>query len=422
MDLYKNIGNYRRYTHCRFCFEKLSKPVIYLGYVPLAGGFIKKEQFKNEKFYPLEISFCHKCVLLQSINVIDKDILFKNYFYFSSKSRTLSNYFTQIAQELNKSFKNPKKKFIVEIGCNDGILLEKMSLLGLKTLGVDPALNVTNSIKNKKIKIIKDYFTESLSKKILNKYGKADTIVSFNTLAHIEDMHDVMKGIKHLLKEDGFLEFGVHYLGKLVKENQYDMIYHEHQYYYSLTSLTNFIKQYDMEVFDLKKTNLHAGSIIFYIQNKQYGKRKLTDNVIKLKNEEIKNRLNNSGTYIKLMTKIEKRKNDLIKTLTKLRGSKKRIIGYGASGRGTIIMTYSSLTNKLLDYVVDDSPVKQGTYTPGNHLKIYPSNELYSRNKPDFVLLFAWPYLDEVKKRHQKFLKNGGRLIIPLPKVKIISQ
>lgn len=307
MNLYNNTGDYRHYFHCRFCFEKLSKPVIDLGYVPLAGGFIKKEQFKDEKFYPLEISFCYKCMLLQSVNVIDKNILFKNYFYFSSKSRTLSNYFTQVAQELNKNFKNPKKNFIVEIGCNDGILLEKMSSLGFKTLGVDPALNVTNSVKNKKIKIIKDYFTQSLSKKILREYGKANVVVSFNTLAHIENMHDVMRGIKYLLKKDGFLELGVHYLGKMIKENQYDMIYHEHQYYYSLMSLTNLIKQYNMEVFDLKKTNLHAGSIIFYIQNIKYGKKEITKNVIDLINEEIRNGLNSSEIYIKFMDRIKKR-------------------------------------------------------------------------------------------------------------------
>jgi len=368
----------------------------------------------------LELALCENCLLLQSVVAIDKKTLFKKYFYFSSAIKTLSNYFEVISEGIKNNFTNPKDKFIVEIGSNDGILLEKLSKSGFKTLGVDPATNVVKSVK-KNVNIINDFFTEKLSKKISKKYGKADVIVSFNTLAHIEDMHDVIKGIKHLLKKDGFLEFGVHYLGNLIKEKQYDMIYHEHQYYYSLLALINFLEIYDMEIFDVKRIRMHAGSIIFFVQNKKYGTRKIAENVMQLKNKEIEQGLDKIKTYSNFMKSIEKSKTDLIKIIKKLRKEKKRIVGYGASGRGTTIMNYAGLTSELLDCVIDDAPGKQGAYTPGNHLKIYPSNILYKKNKPDYVLLFAWSFFEEIENKHKEFINKGGKFIIPLPKVRIIS-
>ncbi len=419
MNNYNLVGEYRYYNYCRFCLNATLTKVINLGYVPLAGGFLKKD-FRNEKFYPLELALCENCLLLQSVVAIDKKTLFKKYFYFSSAIKTLSNYFEVISEGIKNNFTNPKDKFIVEIGSNDGILLEKLSKSGFKTLGVDPATNVVKSVK-KNVNIINDFFTEKLSKKISKKYGKADVIVSFNTLAHIEDMHDVIKGIKHLLKKDGFLEFGVHYLGNLIKEKQYDMIYHEHQYYYSLLALINFLEIYDMEIFDVKRIRMHAGSIIFFVQNKKYGTRKIAENVMQLKNKEIEQGLDKIKTYSNFMKSIEKSKTDLIKIIKKLRKEKKRIVGYGASGRGTTIMNYAGLTSELLDCVIDDAPGKQGAYTPGNHLKIYPSNILYKKNKPDYVLLFAWSFFEEIENKHKEFINKGGKFIIPLPKVRIIS-
>lgn len=420
MKLYTRIDNYKKYKYCRFCFNQLSKPVINLGLMPLAGGFLKSEKIK-EKYYPLELSFCQNCLLLQSINVINKNKLFKNYFYFSSKIKTLVNYFNQVAHEIKKGFKNPKNVSILEIGSNDGALLSKLSNLGFKVLGVEPAVNIVKNISNKNTKTINAYFTYPLAKKISKKYKKFDAIVSFNALAHIENMHSVMKGIKCLLKKDGILEFGVHYLGKLIEDRQFDMIYHEHQYYYSVIALKKFLTLYDMEIYDVKQTNVHGGSIIVFAQNKNYGTKKITKNVEKIIKKEFGMDLDQISTYTSFMETVKDSKLNLLKLLKKLIAQHQTIAGYGASGRGTIMTNYCKLKKNLINYVIDDAPAKKGLYTPGNHLKIFPSSILYGRHKPDYILLFAWAFNDEIKKRHRKFIKNGGKFIIPLPKVTISS-
>lgn len=421
MKLYIKKRNYKKYTHCRFCFKKLQKPVIRLGQMPLAGSFIKSDKIENEKFYPLELSLCQNCLLLQSINVVNKNTIFKNYYYFSSKINTLVNYFDRIALDLKKKFNNQKDASILEIGSNDGYLLSKLSDIGFKVLGIDPAKNIAKSILNKDIKIINTFFTDSLAKKISKKYKKFDAIVSFNTLAHIENMHSVMKGIKLLLKKDGFLQFGVHYLSKLIEERQFDMIYHEHQYYYSIIALKFFFDLYDMEIYNVVQTNVHAGSIVVFVQNKSYGKRKIRKNVANIVKKELKQGLSKTKIYAKFMNGINMSRKELLNVLNKIKSQNKKIVGYGASGRGTIMMNYYGLTKNLIDLVVDDAPAKQGIYTPGNHLKIFPSAVLYGNNKPNYVLLFAWSFLDEIKRKHKEFLKSGGKFIVPLPKIKIIS-
>jgi methylation protein EvaC len=258
-----------------------------------------------------------------------------------------------------------------------------------------------------------------LADKIAKKYGKADIIFSSNTLAHIEDMHDVYRGIKKLLKDDGMLVFENHYLGNLIQEFQYDMMYHEHQYYYTLSSLTNFLNQFDLEIFDVKFIPIHAGSISVYVQNK--GSRRKIKKIVSetLKKEQIQ-KLTQASTFKKFNKKILKNKQELLKTLKLIKNKNKKIAGYGASGRGTIITNYCGLDNKFLDYVIDDAPAKQGAYMPGVHLPIKSSGLLSDYNRPDYILLFAWSFANEILKKNTEYIKSGGKFIVPLPKVKIL--
>lgn len=420
---YKSIGEYKHYDTCRFCFHRLSEPVINLGLMPLAGGFLKsntKETFRKEKFYPLELIFCKNCFLLQTNNVIDKDTLFKDYFYHSSAIQTLVDYFQTNVEDIKKKFPNPSKSFIVEIGCNDASFIKSLIKNGYKALGIDPATNIVKPLIEKRIPILNDYFSQKLAKKIIENHGKADAIYSFNTLAHIENMHDVVKGIKLLLKKDGILAFQVHYLGSLVKETQYDMIYHEHQYYYSLLYLMNFFKKYNMEIFDIKFAKLHGGSIMYYVQNRKSGINTVSKKVLKLVKKEKTQGLDNAETFYDLSKKIKKQKKMLINLLTDFKNKKKKVAGYGASGRATVIMNYCGIDKNYLDYMVDDSPAKQYIYTPGTHLKIYPSSKLL-KNKPNYILLFAWSFIHEIRQKNINYLKYKGKFIIPLPKVEIIN-
>ncbi len=422
---YKQIGGFKHYQNCRFCFSNNFTKVIDLGLVPLAGGFIKKNKYNNlireEKFYPLEIFFCQNCFLLQTANVIDQDILFTDYFYHSSSIKTLVDHFHKFVDETFHILDKPEKSFLVEIGCNDASLIKAALKKGINAIGVDPAQNIVNPLIRKGIPIMNEYFTEQTSVKIIKKYEKADIIFSSNTLAHIEDMHTVFKGIKKLLKKDGRLVFEVHYLGDLIRDFQYDMIYHEHQYYYSLLTLQKFLDTFNLKIYDISHIPIHAGSVRYYVKHKTYAKYPVTDRVKKLKKQEIEGGLHKLKTFTIFNKRIMKTKKNLLKLLNTLKNDNKKIAGYGASGRGTIMMNYCGLDTNYLEYVIDDAPAKQGSFTPGTHLEIKNSKILYERNKPDYTLLFAWSFVEEIKRRNSEYLKKGGKFIIPLPEVQIIS-
>lgn len=421
---FKRVGEFKHYTMCRFCHFQLI-PVIHLGYIPLAGGFIQKNGIKNveqtEKFYPLELSFCKNCFLLQSINVINPDTLFKNYLYFSSEIRTLKDHFKKFALELKQSYKNSPNFFVVEIGCNDGSLIASLLKKGFKVLGIDPASNIVNPLIKKDIPIINDYFSEKLAKSIGKNYGKADVIFSSNTLAHIEDMHDILKGIHGLLKKDGVLIFEVHYLGNLINDFQFDMIYHEHQYYYSIIALKNFFHTYSMEIFDVKKIPIHGGSVRLYVKKKTNERKKIQPSVERIICWEIKKKFDKPETYLQYSNAILTIKNKLLKLLSDIKKKNKKIAGYGASGRGTVLMNVCGIDKKYIDCVIDDAPAKQDAFTPGMHQRVVSSSVLYSDKKPDYVLITAWAFLKEIEKKHIKFLRSGGKFIIPLPRIKIIT-
>lgn len=413
-----NLGRYKEYNYCRFCKNKNIYSFLDLGNQPLAGAFLKEHEFKNEKFYPLKLVYCRECHLVQTSVVIDGNKLFRNYFYKTSAINTLLNHFKKNAILLSKMFKSPKNNIVLEIGCNDGNFLCEMKKKKFKVLGIDPATNIVKGIKNQNIKIINDFFSFKKAKEIESKYGKVNLIVSTNTLAHIEDMNDVFKGISYLLKENGILYFENHYLGSLIKEIQYDMIYHEHLYYYSLLSISNFLKKHNLEVFNIRQIPIHGGSIGFFVQ-KINGPYKISKRVKNLTLKETKEGFNKDKTYSSFSKKVNSQKNDLLKTLLSLKKKNKTIAAYGASGRGTVVSNYVRLDNKIIDYVIDDSKIKQGYFTPGVHLKIISSN-LNNKNRPDYTLLYAWSFYKEIKARNKKYEKAGGKFILPLPKVKII--
>jgi SAM-dependent methyltransferase len=421
-----NVGEYIRNNQCRFCFNNKIHKFIDFGFVPLAGGFFEKgstkKDFNKEYKYPLEIYFCSKCYLVQSPNVISPDKLFKNYFYFSSTISSLVNHFKSFAKHLKRYYRDPKKCKILEIGCNDGVFLKPLKKEGFKVIGVDPAKNVVRPLIKEGFNVINTYFNENTARKIKKLYGKVDVISGTSSLAHIDDMHDVIKGIKLLLRDDGILIFEEHYLGNVVDELQYDMMYHEHPSYYSLHSLKEFLEIFDMHVFNVKPLKLRAGLMRYYIQNRDSGKRKITKNVERLLAKEKKDGLHKYETYKNYFKRINYSKKHLMKLLEDLKKNDYKIVGYGASGRATIIMSFCGIDQKHLDYMVDDSPARQGIFMPGNHMPVRSSVSLDNpKTRPDYALVFAWPFIDEIKKKKSSYLKSGGKFIIPLPEVEIIS-
>lgn len=353
---------------CRFCQAENLTKVLDLGNMPLAGGFLKEQDFENEKLYPLELYECQDCGLVQ-VGEIPKEQkeLFTNTLFRSSTSKAVIKHFKELAKEL-KGYKT-----ILEIGCNDGVLIKPLEKLGVRTIGIDPSIN--------------DYFTEQLAKELESRYGQVDAIVSSYTFSHIDDILDVMYGIKLLLKDEGILIIESYFFD--IDKLQYDMIYHEHAVYLSPKSMIKFLERFGMEVFDIKFIpEFRSGCMRYYIHNKR--------------------------SWQDYSNKIESTRSDLLNLLNKLKTESKTIIGYGATGRGTVIMNYCGIDEKYIDYVVDDTPEKQGLFTPGTHLPIKAWDD---KANPDYILLFAWAFADEIMAKHKDY---KGKWIIPLPKVRVI--
>jgi len=421
----KQIGEYYKKNTCRFCRSNQLEEILDFGNVPLAGGFIEQKYIVNEKYYPLTINFCRNCYLVQVGSVVSVEILFKEkYFFYSSAINTLVEHFNKFADEIYNTFlKDKKEPSVLEIGCNDGVLLRPLSFLGVDTIGVDPASNVIKNIGSDNIKVYNDCFTEKLAIRIREKHGKVDSVLSCYSFAHIDDMIDVMNGISNILKDDGIFIFEVYYLGTLIEEMQYDNFYHEHMSYYSIETLGLFLKKFDMEIFDIKYLpNVRTGSTRFYAR--YIGKR--TENISlrfkKMLADERQKGFNDLSVLKKYSGRVKNTKKELISTLEDIKNQGKTIIGYGASGRGTTIMNYCGIDGKYLDYVVDDAPAKHGFYTPGTHLPIKSWAHISKNNVPDYIVLFAWAFADEVVKKRKNYIQKGGKFIIPLPEVKIIEK
>jgi SAM-dependent methyltransferase len=387
-----------------------------MGPTPLAGDYLLKKNIGKEKYYPLRIYFCPKCSLVQVLDVIPPNILFKDYRYLSSVG--LKAHFKSYADEMVKKFLK-KGDFIVEIGSNDGVLLFPLKKYGMNVLGVDPAKNISQIANTKGLNTLVTYFGENTALKILRKKGKADAIFANNVLAHIDDMHDVFKGINILLKTTGVLVFEIHYLPDLISKLQYDFFYNEHLSYYSLGCLIQFLEKYGLEVFDVKNESSHSGSIRVYVKFRNNNKLKIESSVRKLLSAEKSNGMLDEKNMKIFAIKIRLHKKSLVNVLNGLKKKGERIVGYGASGRGNILLNYCDIDKSYIEYVVDESPERYGRFTPGTHIPIVKP-EIFRKDKVKYCLLLAWNYKNMILDKEKSFIEKGGKFIIPFPQIRII--
>ena len=408
---------------CAFCNSNNLDLIMNFGEMALAGGFLRKEDFKNESKFKMRMGFCNKCYAVQIIDGISPDLMFKDYFYFSSSIETLKKHFYEYAKEVTSRFLEPKNAAVLEFGCNDGVLLKPLANNNIKTvIGVDPAENVISTIKDERIITICDYFTENVAQEVVKNYGKIDLIMANNAFAHINDIQGTTKAIKKTLKTNGVFIFEVHYLGHVIDNLQYDMVYHEHIYYYSILSAVNHFKKYNMIIFDIKPIKIHGGSYRFYVcNNNGINASRISKEVKALIKSEEEKGYNLLNTYLKFSDNINKIKEELMSLVRSLKSKGKSIVGYGASGRANTIIQFCGLTKDHIDYMIDDSPKKLGYFTPGSHFEIKSNSMLYGDNPPDYVIVFAWTFFDEIESKNKQYLKKGGKFIMPLPSVSIHS-
>ncbi len=408
----------KKIIECRVCKNKNLSQVLSFGPTPLANAFLSyKEIDSPEYYYPLDVYFCENCSFLQLGHVISPIVLFGNYVYVSSTSPVFVNHFKKFADEVFPRFLLNKKSLVIDIGSNDGILLKPFKSLGTRVLGIEPASHIAKIAEKEEIETVSEFFSVKLARKIVKNTGRAKVVTATNVFAHIDDLDEVINGVKILLEDDGVFIIEAPYLIDFLEKRYFDLVYHEHLSYWSIKSLVKLFNRLDMTVFDVQKVDVHGGSIrVFIKKDKSFHKvRKSVKTFLSL---EKKAKLDKKQTYLNFANLILENRVKLMDLLTKLKLKNKKIVGYGAPAKGNTLLNYFKIGIDMLDYIVDDSPFKQGLYTPGTHIPVVSSNKLKEEN-PDYILILAWNFAKSIMHKYSWFEKNGGRFIIPAPTPKI---
>ena len=404
---------------CRFCESSSTKVFLKFGEMPLANSFLTANQMNNieEHMFPLDVFFCENCGLVQIDHVVPPVNLFKDYIYFSSTSDTIHKHAQYIAQSFKEKFSLNDDSFIVEIASNDGCVLNYFKQIRLKTLGIEPAENIAKVAMESGLETFVDFFNEENAKTIQNKYGKADVILARHVFAHVPDIHDFIRGLKLLLKNTGVVAIEAPYLVDFIGKVEFDTIYHEHLSYLSVRSIAKVFEKYDMEVFDLEHFDIHGGSLIFFIGNKDV--HDISPKVEQYIFIEKQKRFDSIDTYYHFADKVSLVKKELLQLLNDLKSQGKTIVGYGAAAKGNTLLNYCGISTDLIDYIVDKSPHKQNLYTPGTHIPVLNTDKLLEE-LPDYTLLLAWNFADEILEQQKLYREKGGKFIIPIPDIKVV--
>ena len=384
---------------CRSCGNTKLKRVVSLGYQPLANNLLNK---KNEKceLYPLELNFCDNCYNCQLSVAVDPKKMFSNYLYTSSTSEIFRNHFIEASKKYIKNFNlKPKKSYIIDIGSNDGVALKPFKDLGFKNiLGVEPAKNLANLANKNKIKTFNGFLNKNNTKKIKK---NADLILASNVFAHSDNLKEMTECLIQLISKKGTIIIEVQYLMNTLKDLTFDNIYHEHYNYWSLTSLINFFKQFDIKVFKVEKIATHGGSIRVYIKKDKSVK--IEKSVKEILKEEEKFGIKDFKTYHKFGESVHKIRKNVLKNLNKIKGNGKKIIGYGAPAKATTALNFFGISNQI-DYVIEDNKLKHNKFIPGVKIPIYSKKKI--KDKENLILVLAWNFFDEIKKNNQKISDN----------------
>ncbi len=402
---------------CRACDSSNLFLFLQLGPTPVPNGFLKAyHRHGAEKFYPLDVSFCRDCGLVQLAHVVSPKVMFKNYVYIPSTSETMRTHFASLADQAMKKAAAKKGDLVLDIGSNDGTLLRSFSLLGMEILGVDPAENLAKKANKEGVRTLPELFTKELSKKIKKEYGQAKIITATNVVAHVHDLHDFLEGIKISLSDEGLFIAEFPYLIDLIEKAEFDTIYQEHLSYFSITPFEKLLKKHDLYLIDVQRLSIHGGSVRVFVSKKPKSKNGQVEKLLQL---EKKKGILDPQTYLRFRKKVDRVRHELVQLLWSLRLENKKIVGYGASAKGNIILNYCRIGPETLDYIVDSISYKQGKFTPGMHIPIFPEAKLL-KDQPDYTLLLAWNFADEIIKKQAEYRKKGGKFILAIPKLTIV--
>jgi len=405
---------------CRSCASEELSIVLDLGTTPLANGFLTSEHLQlPEPQFPLQLALCSECSLLQITETVPPEMLFRNYFYFSSFSDAFLRAAEETATRLLAERKLDRESLVLEIASNDGYLLQFYKQQGIPVLGIEPATNVARTAREVRgIPTRNEFFGWDLAQRLFEEGVKADVIHANNVLAHTADLDGFLSGLRLILKDDGVAVIEVPYVRDMIDRVEFDTIYHEHLYYFSLAALDYLCVSHGLSLASVEHLGVHGGSLRLFLQHEPETPRR-SESVQELLSDEEKQGLDSSEYYHAFAGKVEQLKDTLLTLLRDLKSAGNRIAAYGASAKGSTLLNCFGIDQQILDFVVDRSPVKQGLFTPGTHLPIYSPAKLLEA-MPKYTLLLTWNFADEVFAQQAEYLRCGGRFIVPIPEPRVI--
>ena len=406
-------------TNCRMCKSNNVQIFLDLGLSALADNFLREEQLnESESFFPLTVNSCLDCGLCQLGYVVPPELMFnKDYPYDSSTTKTGRDHFTKMGIDICDNFDLKQNSLVIDVGSNSGVLLSAFKSKGMKVLGIEPSSKLANTAIEKGVDSIIEFFSRKLVQKIYDKYGKVSVITGTNVLAHIDDLDDFMLTADLLLADDGIIVIEAPYLLHLIENMQYDTIYHEHLSYLSVKPMVEFCKKFGFEIFDIKEQTIHGGTLRYFISRKNTNK--ITGEVSNyLKIEDEKN-LYSEKKLNDFANSVKNHRTTLLELLHNLKKDGKKIVAISAPAKGNTLLNYCKIDTQILDYVTERNPEKIGKFTPGMHIPVY-SDEKLLEDQPDYALILAWNFADEIIQNNSNYQKNGGKFIIPTPKPRII--
>jgi SAM-dependent methyltransferase len=405
---------------CRFCHSPLKTSFVDLGMSPLCESFLTAQQIDHaESYYPLHALVCGQCFLVQLSEYVKPEHIFTEYAYFSSYSTSWVEHARRYCEMVKARFDLGSRSQVFEIASNDGYLLQHFLPLGVPVTGIEPAANVAAVARQKNIPTLVEFFGLKLAQRLASEGQRADLIIGNNVLAQVPDLNDFTAGMAHLLAPNGVITLEFPHLERLIEENQFDTIYHEHFSYFSLVTIDRLANKHCLKVFDVEHLPTHGGSLRVYLCRAD-AKHSISPRVDALLAHERAIGFEDIGTYTRFAARVHHTKRQLLSFLIECKETGAKLCGYGAPGKGNTLLNYCGIGSDFLDFTVDRNPYKHGLYTPGMHIPIYPVSAI-DEARPDYLLILPWNLKNEIIEQMRHVSAWGCKFIVPIPSVEVID-
>jgi SAM-dependent methyltransferase len=407
--------------HCRFCGTGLRHTLVDLGMSPLCESFVSFDRINQmEAFYPLHVRVCENCFLVQLEAYVSPEEIFREYAYFSSYADSWLAQCKAYTDLVVDRFHLNQTSQVIELASNDGYLLQYFVAQNIPVLGVEPATNIAKVAIAKGIPTLNEFFGQECARNLVGQGMQADLIAANNVLAHVPELNDFVAGVKILLKPQGVFTGEIQHLVKLMAENQFDTIYHEHFCYHTFTTLEKIFAAHDMTLFDVEELPTHGGSIRIYACHADNSSQPVSDRAIALRESEQAAGFASIERYTNFEEQVREAKRKILEFLIAAKRAGKTVVGYGAPGKGNTLLNYCGIRTDFIDYTVDRNPYKHGKFLPGTHIPIYPPSKI-QETKPDYVLILPWNFKDEIMTQMSVIRDWGGQFVVPIPELTVYS-